>query len=130
MRRNSAGRTAVSLIVLIAALILFMFPVVWMILTSFKSQNEYFSYPPVFWPKSFSLRNYFNSMAFPPDGRGGLQGLRDSFIIAASSTLASVLIGSLAAYSISRFKTAGRTSPSGYSPRACSPPWPQPCRSS
>jgi multiple sugar transport system permease protein len=78
-----------------------------MVLTSFKSQNEYFSYPPVFWPKSFSLRNYINSMAFPPDGRGGLQGLRDSFIIAASSTLASVLIGSLAAYSISRFRTGG-----------------------
>lgn len=107
MHRTSTGRTAVALIVLVAALILFMFPVVWMVLTSFKSQNEYFSYPPVFWPKSFSLRNYINSMAFPPDGRGGLQGLRDSFIIAASSTLASVLIGSLAAYSISRFRTGG-----------------------
>jgi multiple sugar transport system permease protein len=107
VHRTSTGRTAVALIVLVAALILFMFPVVWMVLTSFKSQNEYFSYPPVFWPKSFSLRNYINSMAFPPDGRGGLQGLRDSFIIAASSTLASVLIGSLAAYSISRFRTGG-----------------------
>jgi multiple sugar transport system permease protein len=93
--------------VLVAALILFMFPVLWMFLTSFKSKAEYFSYPPVFWPKSFSLRNYVNSMAFPPDGRGGLQGLRDSLAISISSTFASVVIGALAAYSISRFKTGG-----------------------
>lgn len=107
MRRGSAVRTAIALIVLVAALILFMFPVVWMLLTSFKSQAEYFSSPPVFWPKSFSLQNYMNAMAYPPDGRGGLQGLRDSLAIALSSTLASVLIGSAAAYSLSRFKTGG-----------------------
>jgi multiple sugar transport system permease protein len=100
-------KKSVVLLVLLVVLIFFMFPVVWMFLTSFKSEAEYFSYPPVFWPKSFNLRNYVNSMAFPPDGRGGLQGLRDSFIIAAASTLASVVIGSLAAYSISRFKTGG-----------------------
>jgi len=107
MRRDSPAGTAAILIVLLAALVIFMFPVLWMFLTSFKDKAEYFSYPPVFWPKSFSLRNYFNSMAFPPDGRGGLQGFRDSLIIALSSTFASVLIGSLAAYSISRFKTGG-----------------------
>jgi multiple sugar transport system permease protein len=93
--------------VLLIALIFFLFPVVWMLLTSFKSQSEYFSYPPVFWPKDFSLRNYFNAMALPPDGRGGLQGLRDSMVIAACTTLVSVLVGSLAAYSLSRFKTGG-----------------------
>jgi multiple sugar transport system permease protein len=92
---------------LIVALIFFMFPVVWMFLTSFKSEAEYFSYPPVFIPKDFGFRNYFNAMALPPDGRGGLQGLRDSLIIASATTLVSVLIGSLAAYSLSRFKTGG-----------------------
>jgi multiple sugar transport system permease protein len=84
-----------------------MFPVMWMFLTSFKTEAEYFSYPPVFIPQDFSLRNYFNAMAFPPDGRGGLQGLRDSLIIALSTTVASVVMGSLAAYSLSRFKTGG-----------------------
>jgi multiple sugar transport system permease protein len=107
MRRWSPGRKAVVFVVLLAALLFFMFPVVWMFLTSFKSEAEYFAYPPVFWPKDFSLRNYLNAMALPPDGRGGLQGLRDSLIVAASSTLISVVLGSLAAYSISRYKTGG-----------------------
>ena len=100
-------QTAITIGVLLIVLIVFLFPVVWMFLTSFKSQDEYFSYPPVFIPKDFSLRNYYNSMAFPPDGRGGLQGLRDSLIIALSATIASVVMGSLAAYSLSRFKTGG-----------------------
>jgi multiple sugar transport system permease protein len=107
MRRRSPAQTAVILFVLFVALLFFIFPVVWMFLTSFKSESEYFSYPPVFWPKDFRLRNYFNAMAFPPDGRGGLQGLRDSLVIASCTTLVSVLAGSLAAYSLSRFKTGG-----------------------
>jgi multiple sugar transport system permease protein len=107
MRRLSSVQTAMTIGVLLIVLIVFMFPVVWMFLTSFKTQDEYFSYPPVFIPKDFSLRNYYNAMAFPPDGRGGLQGLRDSLIIALSATVASVVMGSLAAYSLSRFKTGG-----------------------
>lgn len=107
MRRISRTQTTVTVIVLFCVLIVFMFPVVWMFLTSFKTEAEYFSYPPVFIPQDFSLRNYVNAMAFPPDGRGGLQGLRDSLIIALSTTVASVAMGSLAAYSLSRFKIGG-----------------------
>lgn len=107
MRPISRRQETITIIILVFFLIMFMFPVVWMFLTSFKSEEEYFSYPPVFLPKDFSLRNYFNAMAFPPDGRGGLQGLRDSLIIAVSTTIASVIMGSLAAYSLSRFKTGG-----------------------
>jgi multiple sugar transport system permease protein len=107
MRRTSSFQKVITVVVLVIALVFFMFPVIWMFLTSFKTEAEYFSYPPVFIPEDFSFRNYFNAMAFPPDGRGGLQGLRDSLIIASATTLASVIIGSLAAYSLSRFKTGG-----------------------
>jgi multiple sugar transport system permease protein len=107
MKRLSPGQSVAVVAVLVVTLLFFLFPVVWMFLTSFKSESEYFSYPPVFWPKSFNLRNYVDSMAFPPDGRGGLQGLRDSLVVAAGSTLASLVLGSLAAYSLSRFKTGG-----------------------
>ena len=107
MRRISRTQTTITVLVLVIVLIIFMFPVVWMFLTSFKTEEEYFSYPPVFIPKDFSARNYVNAMAFPPDGRGGLQGLRDSLIIALSTTVTSVVMGALAAYSLSRFKTGG-----------------------
>jgi multiple sugar transport system permease protein len=79
----------------------------WMFMTSFKTEAEYFSYPPVFIPEDFSLRNYFNAMAFPPEGRGGLQGLRDSLIIALSTALVALIIGAPAAYSLARFRIGG-----------------------
>ncbi|MGQ9501372.1 MAG: carbohydrate ABC transporter permease [Anaerolineae bacterium] len=107
MRRMSLLQKVITAVVLIVALVLFMFPVIWMFLTSFKTEAEYFSYPPVFIPHDFSPRNYLNAMMLPPDGRGGLQGLRDSLIVALSTTVVSMLTGSLAAYSLSRFKTGG-----------------------
>jgi len=107
MQRLSRFQKFVTIGVLAIALMMFMFPVAWMFLTSFKTESEYFSYPPVFIPKDFSLRNYFNAMAFPPDGRGGLQGLRDSLIIAAATALVSLIIGAPAAYSLARFRIGG-----------------------
>jgi multiple sugar transport system permease protein len=107
MRRRSPLKKGIAALILIVALIFFLFPVVWMILTSFKSNAEFFSSPPVFIPKSFALTNYLNAMPLPPDGRGGIQGLRDSLIIALSTMIISVSVGSLAAYSFARFRTGG-----------------------
>jgi len=107
LRRRPPGRRLLTLVILIAALAVFLFPVAWMFLTSFKSNPEFFAYPPVFIPKSFALTNYVNAMPFPPDGRGGIQGVRDSLIISVGSMVASVLVGAPAAYSFARFRTGG-----------------------
>ena len=107
MRRRPPGRRLLTSVILIAALAVFLFPVAWMFLTSFKSNPEFFAYPPVFIPKSFALTNYVNAMGFPPDGRGGIQGVRDSLIISVGSMVASVVVGVPAAYSFARFRTGG-----------------------
>jgi len=107
MKPLSKTQQGITVGILVLFLLIFMFPVAWMFLTSFKLEKEYFSYPPVFLPESFSLQNYVNAMALPPEGRGGLQGLRDSLIVAVSTTVISVVMGALAAYSLSRFKTGG-----------------------
>ena len=108
MRRRSRARGLLSGVILATALALFLFPVVWMLLTSFKNEAEFFSYPPVFIPKSFSLVNYLNAMRFPPDGRGGLQGVRDSLIVSTGSMAVSLLLGASAAYSFARYRTGGQ----------------------
>ena len=107
MRRRSPRRRLLGAVILTAALVVFLFPVTWMFLTSFKDNAEFFAYPPVFIPKSFALTNYLNAMAFPPDGRGGIQGVRDSLIISVGSMVISVLVGAPAAYSFARFRTGG-----------------------
>ena len=107
MEKESNWKRFIRAFILIVALCFFLFPVVWMILTSFKTEAEYFSYPPVFIPHHFGIENYVNALAMPPDGRGGLQGLKDSIIVASASTFVAVLAGSLAAYSIARYKFGG-----------------------
>lgn len=107
MRHPSPIKKGLVALVLIAALIFFLFPVVWMILTSFKTNAEYFSNPPVFIPHNFSLTNYFNAMRPVPEGRGGIQGLRDSLIISIATMIVTVVVGSLAAYSFARYRTGG-----------------------
>lgn len=107
MKHQSIAQKIGVWVILLIALGFFLFPVIWMILTSFKTNDEFFASPPVFIPHSFSLQNYLAAMPFPPEGRGGLQGLRDSLIISLASMLVSVVVGSLAAYSFARYKTGG-----------------------
>ncbi|HEX9075758.1 MAG TPA: carbohydrate ABC transporter permease [Anaerolineae bacterium] len=107
MRRRSPIVKIASAVILLIALVFFLFPVVWMVLTSFKTNAEYFSNPPVFIPHSFSFTNYFNAMRPVPEGRGGIQGLQDSLIISFATMLVTLVVGSLAAYSFARYRTGG-----------------------
>lgn len=107
MRRQTPLKRMVSILIIVVALTFFLFPVIWMFLTSFKTNDEFFAYPPVWIPRSFALTNYFNSLPFPPDGRGGLQGLRDSLIVSLATMVISVSVGTLAAYGFARYKTGG-----------------------
>lgn len=92
-------------IVLTAGLIFFLFPVVWMFLTSFKTQNQIFATPPVIIPPSeqWNLDNYIAALT----ESGGLQAVRDSLIVSISTALVSVAVGALAAYSLARYRTGG-----------------------
>lgn len=92
-------------IILAAALVFFLFPVVWMFLTTFKTQDQIFTTPPVLVPpaEQWNLNNYIAALT----QSGGLQALRDSLIVSGSTALISVVVGSLAAYSLARYRTGG-----------------------
>lgn len=96
---------ALIALALLAALAFFLFPVGWMFLTSFKTQDQIFSVPPVLVPpaEQWNLDNYTAILT----ENNGLQGVRDTTIIAFSTALVSVSVGSLAAYSLARFRFGG-----------------------
>ena len=102
-RRRSGWGTALTWAVLLVALAFFVLPVVWIGLMSFKSQGEVFTYPPVFWPKTINLR-YFSAALH---GIGG-KALKDSAIVASSSTAIALAVSVPTAYSISRFRVGGK----------------------
>lgn len=107
MRKPKPWLRVVIGIILMLALIFFLSPVVWMLLTSFKTQAEVFSNPPVFVPGQFNFDNYVKALAPSPEGSGALAAIRDSLIVSLSTAVVSVGFGALAAYSMARYRTGG-----------------------
>jgi len=90
----------------VVALVFFLFPILWIFLTAFKTPDEFLKSPPVWIPRAPSL-GYFEHVI----RTGGLRALRNSLVIATSATLLALLIGSLAAYGLARYKVGGDNLP-------------------
>ncbi|MCC5947917.1 MAG: carbohydrate ABC transporter permease [Nitriliruptoraceae bacterium] len=101
-RRVEQARGVGRTLLLAAALVFFLAPVLWIAMTAFKTQREVFSFPPVFIPETIDLRHFRATLS----GTGG-RALRDSMIVATSATGLSLLVGVPAAYAISRFRIGG-----------------------
>lgn len=103
--RNRKIKQIVIGAVLTVVLLFFLFPVIWMFLTSFKTQNQVFASPPVLVPPSeqWNLKNY-RAVLYD---NGALNGIRDSTYISLATATISVGVGSLAAYSLARYRTGG-----------------------
>ena len=81
-----------------AVLILFMFPIYWMITTSFKPAADILTRPPkfVFQP---TLDNYIYAFE---EANFGLY-IRNTLLVALSSTAIAIVLGALASYSFARY---------------------------
>ena len=86
----------------LVALIVFLFPIYWLFAISFKTPEEIFASPPVWWPASLQLANYAVLFRTATPGPSG-----NSLVIAGVSTVVAMLLGTLCAYSIARFRTGG-----------------------
>jgi multiple sugar transport system permease protein len=103
VRRSRWYLAVLRYAVLLLALALFLFPIFWVAVTSIKFPGDYMHRPPVFIPDDPTLNHYRNVM----DLRGNA-ALKNSAIIATTATALSLLIGTLAAYSLARFNTGGK----------------------
>jgi len=89
--------------VVVILLIWTIFPLYWLIVTAFKPLNEFMTYPPTFWPTTWTLDNFYEGLI----RQKGLPALWDSLVIAVGTFIVSLLVGVPAAYSIARYKTGG-----------------------
>lgn len=93
-------------IVAFIALVFFLFPIIWIILTAFKTPEEFLTNPPVWIPRTPNL-GYFAHVI----QTGGMKSLANSLIISLSATFLALLIGSFAAYGLARYKVGGNNLP-------------------
>jgi ABC-type glycerol-3-phosphate transport system permease component len=87
----------------IVFLIVTMFPFIWMILTSFKRLDEFFTFPIRWLPSEWRWSNYANIFAEPLFLRSAM----NSLLIASTVALFAVVVAVLAAYGIDRFRFRG-----------------------
>jgi multiple sugar transport system permease protein len=80
----------------------FLFPIYWLVMISFKTPEEIFASPPVWYPQSLQLDNF--AVLFRD---GDAITVWNSLVVAGVSTVFAMLLGTSAAYSLARFKTGG-----------------------
>ncbi len=124
IRRGHKPKAAatVSYAFLFGWLLVTLFPVFWMVSTSFKPQAGWFAWPPQWLPADFTLDNYRQILTFgklassapnPDSGfsrliHSAILPIRDSLIVATASSTVAVTLGASLAYTIARFRTGGK----------------------
>ena len=105
--------------ILIAWSLVLIFPLYWMLQTSFKDSGEWVTWPPHWLPHDPTLRNYEQIFTFDVSGAGVAReateqpfsvwkAFGDSMIISTISSLIALFMGTFLAYSISRFNVGGK----------------------
>ncbi|MFT3972149.1 MAG: carbohydrate ABC transporter permease [Amaricoccus sp.] len=82
---------------MIALVILFLSPLIWLMLTAFKPYEELFINPPTLLPANGTLENFSGGWNV-----GGGKGIVDSLIVSSISTLICLILGYPAAYALAR----------------------------
>lgn len=100
--RNKNFRLALRYALATVITLIFVFPVYWLFIISFKTPDEIFAFPPVWYPESLQFANY---RVLFKDGDAATVG--NSLILASVSTFFAMILGTIAAYSLVRFKTGG-----------------------
>lgn len=103
MRRQQRLLLALSYFFVIITLVIFLFPIVWLVLSSLKPPSEVLE---ISLPTKPTLVNYSRVLSSHPVGGY----LRNSLVVALGSTFISLFVGSLAAYGFTRYRFQGRRS--------------------
>ena len=116
--RRQRITTILRYVVLSAWAVIAFFPIYWILATSFKIDTQWFAWPPVYFPKPPTLDNYLNvwfgaeqyaTTQYAISSQKPLISLRNSAIIATTSTLLAVLFGAVIAYGVSRHRILSET---------------------
>lgn len=84
--------------------VFFLVPVIWVIISSFKSSAELFAFPPTLLPKEPTSVNYQNALT---TGNFALYA-GNSLFVAITSTVLALFTNSLAAFALAKYRFRGR----------------------
>lgn len=105
MERNPLSKQIIVYTTLAILLIFALFPLYWMVNTSFKSQSEIYNMTPTFWPQNFGWSAYVKLIT----EKEFLVNIKNSLIVSLVVSFVSIIISMLAAYAIAKLQFRGRS---------------------
>ena len=101
MKQKTAARLASAgkYLLLLLLLLFLLFPLYWMLITSFKTNLESYLYPPTFWPKDFTVKSYIKLFT---ENNLFFVYYKNNFIVSGAVALITLLISCMAGYALSR----------------------------
>ena len=81
-----------------------MFPFYWAVVSALKTEGELFQTPATLWPSNPTLINFQAVLQNP----SFLRGLTNSLIVAGTTTLLALLVGSFAGYALGKLRFRGK----------------------
>ena len=104
-KKHRSNLGAVLFTLLAAVFVVFaLAPFLWLAISSLKTPQTLYSNPPTLWPKPVFIKHYLETF----QGRPFAWNIYNSAIVAGSSMLVSLAIGSLAAYALGRLRFPGK----------------------
>lgn len=109
MTRPSPGRRLAAHAVLWVAVIIAIYPVLWVLKMSLSGAQS-FGLSASLWPDDFTFQNYVDVVSHTSDSGTWLFGhqLFNSIVVASATTLVGIFLSCTAAYAFSRFRFVGR----------------------
>ena len=89
--RRPGNRLAFRYLIAALLTVIFVFPVYWLFIISFKTPDEIFAFPPLWYPKAIQFANY---RVLFKDGDAATVG--NSLILASVSTFFAMILGTIA----------------------------------
>jgi len=109
--RRALGSTAFYIVLIVIAIV-DLFPLIWIGVSSLKTQLEIFQMPPTFLPQNLTLANFADALALLPPGQQPVSdipaGLMNSVITASVSTVLLIIVSTLAGYAFGKLTFPGR----------------------
>lgn len=111
LNQQSLGQVALIHLILVVLSLVFLVPLVWMVLTALKSDQEAMAFPPQWIPSVWKWENFPTAFAYNSENLGYAPFLlygRNSLLICVLTVAGTVVSNALVAYSFARLKWPGR----------------------
>lgn len=105
-KKLSTKKNILFCILSLIVLCVLLFPLFWIFITSLKTEQEIFQYPPTFYPHKLNLKSY--AAQIETGDFNMFRAFANSFVISFGAMLIAVALAVPASYAIARYRFAGR----------------------